>query len=116
MEWVPSDRLGVVVEEEKMHEGVRGVDEHKNSLREAIVGVERQEKAMVEDAIERRDLWAHRSEGMRCRTCMWYCPKMVLEVRKRVGRCRRHAPTMSGYPVVYDSDWCGDHKLNESSL
>jgi hypothetical protein len=31
-----------------------------------------------------------------------------------VGRCRRHAPTMTGYPVVYTSDWCGDHKLDEN--
>jgi hypothetical protein len=33
-----------------------------------------------------------------------------------VGRCRRHAPTMNGYPVVYMSDWCGDHKLNENAI
>lgn len=32
-----------------------------------------------------------------------------------VGRCRRHAPTMQGWPVMYDSDWCGDHKLNENA-
>lgn len=31
-----------------------------------------------------------------------------------VGRCRRHAPTMNGYPVVYETDWCGDHKLDET--
>jgi hypothetical protein len=31
----------------------------------------------------------------------------------RLGRCRRHAPTMSGFPVVYEDDWCGDHKLKE---
>jgi hypothetical protein len=23
---------------------------------------------------------------------------------------------MSGYPVVYDNDWCGDHKLDENSI
>jgi hypothetical protein len=33
-----------------------------------------------------------------------------------VGRCRRHAPTMSGFPVVYEDDWCGDHKLDETKL
>jgi len=27
------------------------------------------------------------------------------------GRCRRHAPTMTGYPVVFENDSCGDHKL-----
>ena len=39
----------------------------------------------------------------------------VIEVpASRVGRCRRHAPTMNGYPVVFVQDWCGDHKLNEN--
>jgi hypothetical protein len=33
-----------------------------------------------------------------------------------VGRCRRHAPTMNGYPVVFEDDWCGDHKLDESKI
>ncbi len=82
------------------------------------------------------DPWKHRSEGMRCKACMWFCPK-VTEVRggldcrdtgsdapprviKRevvnVGRCRRRSPTMSGYPVVFVNDWCGDHKLNENTL
>lgn len=65
-----------------------------------------------------KDPWAHRSRGMRCRTCMFFVPKVVpgsLAVVDpgSVGRCRRHAPTMSGYPVVFASDWCGDHKLDE---
>jgi len=33
-----------------------------------------------------------------------------------VGCCRRYAPTMSGYPVVFVNDWCGDHKLDEGKL
>lgn len=33
-----------------------------------------------------------------------------------VGRCRRHAPTMGGYPVVFGHDWCGDHRLDENAL
>lgn len=68
------------------------------------------------------DPWAHRDVSMRCRTCMWYVPKRELASRSidplstaTVGRCRRHAPTMGGYPVVYGSDWCGDHKLDERS-
>jgi len=32
----------------------------------------------------------------------------------QVGRCRKHAPTINGYPVVYMNDWCGDHKLDEN--
>lgn len=58
------------------------------------------------------DPWEHRSEGMRCATCMWFVPKCV----ETFGRCRRHAPTMSGYPVVFANDWCGDHKLDEAKL
>lgn len=59
------------------------------------------------------DPWAHRSEGMRCKTCMWFVRKQPSDT---VGRCRRHAPTMNGYPVVFITDWCGDHKLNETTL
>lgn len=58
------------------------------------------------------DPWAHRAEGMRCATCMWHAEKPG----GQLGRCRRHAPTMNGYPVVYPTDWCGDHKLDETKL
>lgn len=58
------------------------------------------------------DPWANRSEGMRCRTCLWFVSKDP-GYGADVGRCRRHAPTMGGYPVVLQSDWCGDHRLNE---
>jgi len=57
------------------------------------------------------DPWRHRSTGMKCATCMWYVQK---EGILNIGRCRRHAPTMNGYPVVYETDWCGDHKLDEN--
>jgi hypothetical protein len=66
---------------------------------------------------EPRDPWQHRSKGMKCHTCMWYVTKVdTLNVIQEVGRCRRHAPTMSGYPVVYPTDWCGDHKLDQEKL
>jgi len=55
------------------------------------------------------DNWENRAANMRCQTCMYWAEKGF-----PIGRCRRHAPTMSGYPVVYCSDWCGDHKLNEN--
>lgn len=58
------------------------------------------------------DPWQHRSKGMKCETCMWYAPK----ANPALGRCRRHSPTMSGYPVVYPNDWCGDHKLDEDKV
>ncbi len=58
------------------------------------------------------DNWEHRSSGMRCMTCMWH----VAKGDGKLGRCRRRSPTMEGYPVVYPTDWCGDHKLDETKL
>ena len=52
------------------------------------------------------DNWKHRSKEMICDTCMHFC----------YFRCRRHAPTMAGYPAVYESDWCGDHKLDKDIM
>lgn len=60
---------------------------------------------------EPRDPWKHRNESMRCQTCMWYAPKSP-----QIGRCRRHAPRLEGYPAVFPVDWCGDHKLSEGAL
>lgn len=67
------------------------------------------------------DPWVHRSSGMKCRTCMWFVGKgpqaLTVTVKSQeVGRCRRHAPSMGGYPVVYMTDWCGDHRLDENKL
>lgn len=65
------------------------------------------------------DPWIHRSARMHCRTCMYCVPKRPADpgVIPTVGRCRRHAPTMSGYPTVFlDADFCGDHKLDENAL
>jgi len=74
--------------------------------------------------MEVRDPWKHRSTGMKCQTCMWFVmkaptgdeerPESAAFVGKSVGRCRKHAPTLNGYPVVFNLDWCGDHKLNEN--
>ena len=54
---------------------------------------------------------------------MWYVRKDTFNIASAdnpvtdvVGRCRRHAPTMTGYPVVYETDWCGDHKLDETKV
>jgi hypothetical protein len=39
------------------------------------------------------------------------------QVPERIlGRCRRHAPTMNGFPAAWSDDWCGDHKLDETKL
>ena len=42
---------------------------------------------------------------------MYFVPKGIVEEWPRIGRCRRRAPTLGGWPVVFTSDWCGDHKL-----
>jgi len=63
------------------------------------------------------DPWIHRSKGMSCHSCMWYIEKIKNTTSLNtapIGRCRRRAPTMNGYPVVFDTDWCGDHKLDEN--
>lgn len=64
------------------------------------------------------DNWEHRSSKMRCETCMWFVPKAIDGQGNGVstlGRCRRHVPTMNGFPAVFVDDWCGDHKLNENT-
>lgn len=70
------------------------------------------------------DPWKHRSAGMKCVTCMWFVAKVSPspypvkeeDYRGEVGRCRRHAPSMNGHPVVFSTDWCGDHKLDETKI
>jgi len=32
------------------------------------------------------------------------------------GRCRRYAPSMKGYPVVFADDWCGEHKRGSNPV
>lgn len=75
----------------------------------------------LKTAAEYMDPWAHRSAGMRCRTCMWWVEKVPTGGyhgdplrRKAIGRCRRHAPALTGFPVVMENDWCGDHRLDEA--
>lgn len=62
------------------------------------------------------DNWIHRSKGMRCVTCMFYVEKVSEQGESVVGRCRKHAPTLNGWPTMYAADWCGDHKLDENKV
>ena len=67
------------------------------------------------------DPWIHRSKGMLCLSCMYFVVKASslptrFTARGQIGRCRRHAPTMRGYPVTFESDWCGDHKMDEDKI
>lgn len=75
--------------------------------------------AMMKKAHAERDPWKHRSQGMVCATCMWSVIKYAdgqAVLTNRLGRCRRRAPTMNGYPAVFENDWCGDHKLDENKI
>jgi hypothetical protein len=74
----------------------------------------RLEKLKYECAAKSADPWENRYSGMRCVTCMFFVEKVSAVKHQNIGRCRRHAPTMNGYPVVYPHDWCGDHKLDET--
>jgi len=51
---------------------------------------------------------------------MWFSPKAHANMQEgelyKIGRCRRHAPSMNGYPVVFVSDWCGDHRIDENKF
>jgi len=62
------------------------------------------------------DNWKHRSTRMICGTCMFNVGKPTSKPQREdhfIGRCRRNAPTMQGWPVVFSDDWCGNHKLDE---
>jgi len=60
------------------------------------------------------DNWQHRSATMRCGFCIYFVPKGAPIAG--LGRCRRHAPTLNGWPAVFVSDFCGDHKLDDVVL
>jgi hypothetical protein len=69
------------------------------------------------------DNWKHRSAGMTCGTCVFFVEKRksnpdpeAFEDGKLFGRCRKHAPTLNGWPAVFSTDWCGDHKLDENKI
>lgn len=65
-----------------------------------------------EDKKPKEDNWIHRAENMKCATCMWYVPKGD----GKIGRCRHCAPTIKGWPAMFPTDWCGQHKLDEDKL
>lgn len=75
------------------------------------------------------DPWSNRVNNMVCESCIFFAVKEMYvneddcpceaskpDERGLVGRCRRHSPTMNGYPVVFELDWCGDHKLDENKI
>ncbi len=63
----------------------------------------------------------HRSQGLRCASCIWWVEKQKAvdrpeqPIRGALGTCRRHAPTISGFPATFETDWCGDHRLSDNA-
>lgn len=59
------------------------------------------------------------SVGTRCRSCAFFAERsrsISNNATGSPGRCRRHSPTLRGWPIVYSLDWCGDHKHDEGKL
>jgi hypothetical protein len=85
-------------------------------LVEAMTGIPKTEK----ENTMREDNWMHKSACMRCLTCAFFVPKTKNDPgfldEPVLGRCRKHAPTLNGWPAVFENDWCGDHKLDENKL
>jgi len=64
------------------------------------------------------DRWDRKTD-FGCESCMFYVPKFSHAADppcRGEGRCRRHAPTMKGYPVVFVDDWCGEHKRGSNPI
>ena len=73
------------------------------------------------------DKW-DRKTNFNCASCMFFVPKwqpesyvnccgeIVKNVEPQKGRCRRRAPKLGGYPVVYATDWCGEHKIGSNPV
>ncbi len=54
------------------------------------------------------DNWNSRLIQFLCKSCTFYVIR-----DGQLGRCRKHAPSHNGWPAVFETDWCGDHKLNK---
>ena len=76
------------------------------------------------------DCWKNRSSGMKCKTCVFFVPKKAdgkdgMEgldgvpspaPNGAIGRCRANPPTMKGFPIVFEYDWCGYHRIDENKI
>ncbi len=86
------------------------------------------------------DNWDRKTD-FHCDSCMFYVPKRehsseaaiaipISDLEFRIakegekgikispdeGRCRRRAPTMQGFTVVYSNGWCGEHKIGSNPV
>lgn len=48
-----------------------------------------------------------------CATCEFFS---TVAATPRMGHCRRHAPTMEGFPPVTLGESCGDHRLDTNKV
>ena len=74
------------------------------------------------------DCWANRKSGMKCATCVFFVEKKhvmrdadnseipIEDARGTIGRCRANPPTMKGFPIVFEQDWCGYHRIDENKI
>lgn len=60
---------------------------------------------------ENKPMWENREEDAYCKNCVWFMSKM-----NGLGRCRRHAPTIIGFPQVFENDICGDIRLDDRKI
>lgn len=95
--------------------------EHYSRMKEGERGCTTTVERLATEDLEAMivDNWKLRSIGMRCTTCMFFVEKLTTAIQAEdnlIGRCRRRAPTVNGFPVVYSSDWCGEHKTDETKL
>jgi len=56
------------------------------------------------------DNWADKAAFV-CATCMWFMVKGPVFGHSDMGRCRKKAPTLQGWPAMFSTDFCGDHKI-----
>ena len=57
---------------------------------------------------------------MTCATCMYFVGKKEEDKspghgdKRNIlnGWCHCHPPTMSGFPTVFETEWCGEHKID----
>ena len=92
---------------------------HNQELKKKGEQMKSEQKAAVTEA-RADDLWKQRNATMRCTSCMYFVEKEMKNTPDSfemwVGRCRRHSPTLNGWPVIRGGDWCGDHKLDENKV
>ena len=111
----PSDSEGHFLEEDRKRMEEAQVKEADDVMQRILQDDRKANDARNEEleALFPADNWKHRGARMQCRTCMWY----VSKGDTKLGRCRKHAPVvLQGYPAVQNSDFCGDHKIDENKL